>query len=328
MSAYTTVSDRQRDAAGRVAAAVSASRIEESVCLLAATPRHSTENPREHARAADYIADVLSGRGVAVSRQAFPIDGQSAPRTGVNVIGTLTGRGARGPAVLIGAHYDTVVDSPGADDNASGVAAVLECARVLSGLELRRPVIFAAFDAEEKQPPVEGLHGSTAYVASLVAAGGRPVDSVGVAYIMEMIGFASPPGTQSLAPGFQILFPRAFDGLRARQFAGDSVVALANPASTREARMLERASDTFGGGTPILALEIPWWLSGLNDFYRSDHAPFWRVGIPALMIGDTANYRNPHYHTPGDTALTLDFQMAANVTKTLAASMALQVAAY
>jgi Zn-dependent M28 family amino/carboxypeptidase len=242
----------------------------------------------------------------------------------LNVVGTLPGEDPGRAAALIGAHYDTVPGSPGADDNASGVAVMLECARALSALPRRSPVVFAAFDAEEKQPPVEGLHGSAAYVRGL-AAGGPVSRQVAAAYILEMVGFSAPAGGQKVPVGFQLLFPRAFDMVREAAFAGDSLVAVTNGNSRHLGRGLEAAGADWGEGLKVLPVELPGWMRVPYTLRRSDHAPFWEAGVPAVMIGDTANFRNSNYHGPSDTPETLDYELVARVARTLAGLVAVEV---
>ena len=312
--------------AGRAAAAaVSAERLQADIERLAGFgPRHGGGSPEAHRAAAAWIEAEMRSADCEVETQRFDIPSQEPQRAGTNVIGRLAGTDTRRAAVLIGAHFDTVPGSPGADDNASGVAVMLECARVLAALPRRAPVIFAAFDAEEKQPPVEGLHGSTAYVRSLAELG--PVAAqVSAAYILEMVGFSAPAGAQKVPPGFQLLFPRAFDMLRSSGFAGDSVVVLTDGRSRGLGRGLEQAAAaaaTVGNGLKVLPLELPGWMRVPYNLRRSDHAPFWQEGVPAVMIGDTANFRNPHYHRSSDTPDTLDYGLIAHVARTLAARVA------
>ncbi len=313
--------------------AVSQARLEATVRDLASAPRHGVESPKSHDAASEYIAAALDELGMRVERQSFSIPRQSPPREGLNLIGHLgannemDGRERTVAPLLVGAHYDTVPGSPGADDNASGVAAMLECARALAGVSRIRPVVFAGFDAEERQPPVRGLHGSKAYVASLPTSASDARRSVAAAYILEMIGFTSAEGTQQVPLGFALAFPRAFDGVRTRSFAGAGVVAITNGRSRWMGRRLEAAAERYGDGVPVMPMELPRGLPAPPALRRSDHWPFWRAGVPAMMIGDTANFRNPHYHQPSDTPQTLDFRMLANVTKSLAACIALDVAA-
>ncbi|MDA1296963.1 MAG: M28 family peptidase [Chloroflexi bacterium] len=313
-------------------AAVRIERMRLDVQKLCASPRHSGEDAATHRGAANYIADQLQAAGCSVDLQGFTVPSEPETRPGLNVIGTFepdvrqagAGAGNTDSALLIGAHYDTVPGSPGADDNASGVAVMLECARLMSEARRQtqtrirrgRSIIFAAFDAEERQPEV-GLHGSTAYVNGLDAASGAP--TIAAAYILEMVGFSAPPGAQKVPAGLQLAFPRAFDRLREERFAGNSVVAISNRPSRSAGRALEKAANSVRDGVVVLPMEIPRWMRVPHNLRRSDHAPFWNAGIPAVMIGDTANFRNPHYHSASDTPDTLDYDLISRVARTVAA---------
>ncbi len=303
------------------AKSVQVGRIKAAVERLCISPRHSGDGVNSHRKAAEFIADSLLQAGCNVERQEFTIPAEPTPRPGLNVIGTLnaskqpkTAGGAGSRALLIGAHYDTVAGSPGADDNASGVAVLMECARVLGKLDRRRPVVFVAFDAEERQPEV-GLHGSTAYVQSLGDSDDR--SKIAAAYILEMVGFTAPAGEQRIPAGMQLAFPRAFDRLVNEKFAGNSVVAISNWRSRNASRTLERTANSLQGGVAILPMELPRWMPVPLNLRRSDHAPFWGAGIPAVMIGDTANFRNPNYHEPTDTPDTLDYGFISQVARTV-----------
>ena len=307
----------------------SVDRLRTDVQRLASSPRHSRENPAEHRAAAEFIAEELQEAGCEIEFREFDIPGQSSPRVGRNVVGRM-GAETRQGRLVIGAHYDTVPGSPGADDNASGVAAMLECARLLAGLTPQRPILFAAFDAEEKQPPVEGLHGSTAFVRAsprsplprgegegegerkFIEHGGFRISA---AVILECVGYSSPPGTQRFPAGFQLLFPRAFDVARRSRFAGDSLAVLSNRNSRLLSRRFEASSQS--AELPTLPVELPGWMRVPYNLRRSDHAPFWQAGIPAIMVGDTANFRNPNYHLPSDTPDTIDYVMVARVAQAL-----------
>ncbi len=271
------------------------------------------------------MANELEAAGCIVRRHEFAVPSELVPRPGINVIGTLEASNAgdrpagTGQAILVGAHYDTVPGSPGADDNASGVAVMLECARVLAKIERRQKLILAAFDAEEKQPEV-GLHGSTAFVGQLVSPG--ELGPISAAYILEMVGFSAPKGGQKVPTALQLVFPRAFDTLANSYFSGDSVVAVSNRSSRAVSRSLEQASQAVSGGVPILPIEVPRWMPIPHNLKRSDHAPFWDAGIPAVMIGDTANFRNPHYHKASDTPETLDYEFVDSVARTAIGAVA------
>jgi Zn-dependent M28 family amino/carboxypeptidase len=300
-------------------------RLEQTVRTLASSPRHGSTSPAAHTAAADYIERQLRDAGCFITRQRFSMPDHPG-RMVVNIIGELHGQSPRAPAVLIGAHYDTRPNSPGADDNASGVAVLLECALSLATRHLEKPVIFAAFDAEERQDPDDGLRGSTAYVESLALSAETSADAeshgrkLTAAFILEMVGFSSPSGAQRVPLGFRLLFPRQALSVARRKYAGDFLIALSRGRGNRFSRLLAQCAAS--GGTRILRLALPGWFPPPADLLRSDHAPFWRAGIPTVMVGDTANFRNPHYHLPSDTPDTLDYDMIAAVSDALATTVA------
>ena len=294
---------------------VSESRIEHDIRELASAPRNSRENPAGHAEAAEWIAAEFKRIGLVASRQSFEIPGQTPPRQGINVIGTLNGRTGNSPvprSMLIGAHYDTVPGSPGADDNASGVVALLECARTLASEKSDRAIAFVAFDAEEMQTPAEGLHGSTAYVARLT-----PYDTPGAAIIFESVGFTSTTEKQRLPGSFRFLFRRTYKALVRQNFSAESLLILSRGPGRAISRELEKSAATPAIQLPILPLEVPRWMPMFRNLRRSDHAPFWDKAFPALMITDTAFFRHPNYHGPNDTADTLDYAFMAELVRSL-----------
>ena len=137
---------------------------------MAQAPRNAVSNPHHLQWTRNHVADALRASGCGVTMQQFPCEN----RTGVNIIGSRPGSDIELRPLLVSAHYDTTQDSPGADDNASGVAAMLECAAVLQGAALKRPIEFVAFDMEEAQPEREGLVGSSAFVSYLDGIEGPP----------------------------------------------------------------------------------------------------------------------------------------------------------
>ncbi|HIF72410.1 MAG TPA: M20/M25/M40 family metallo-hydrolase [Dehalococcoidia bacterium] len=245
-----------------------------------------------------------------VARQTFDIPQQSPARTGVNIIGELNAASNNSPQTLIGAHYDTVPGSPGADDNASGVSAMLECARVLVATGFKHRISFIAFDAEEIQTPADGLHGSTAFVQNL-----KPGDRPSAAIIFESIGFSSSTIKQRLPRSFRFLFRRAYNALKRQSFKANSLLILSKSEGIKVSRHLEQIASKPEVNLPTLPLEVPKWMPLVRNLRRSDHAPFWLAGIPAVMISDTAFFRNPYYHQPTDTPETVDASMIAQATR-------------
>ncbi|MFH1141381.1 MAG: M20/M25/M40 family metallo-hydrolase [Chloroflexota bacterium] len=295
---------------------VDVQRLRWDVAALSAGERHGLRSPSRHATAQEYIQRAFLVAGLEGHQHTFTYAG----RLGINVLARKVGRNPALPPILVSAHYDTVPGSPGADDNASGVAAMLECARVLASAPIQRTVEFVAFDMEETQPEGEGLIGSGAFVHDQASTAGFQ----GV-YNLEMVGYTSGPGTQGFPPGFQFFFPSTYRHVEERRFSGDSVAVVAQSRSTTLSQRLVSAAQ-YAPGLDILPVEIPAGMPIPSDVFRSDHASFWAAGIPAVMITDTANFRNPHYHTARDTADTLDYAFLCSVTRTLLAAVAEQAA--
>jgi Zn-dependent M28 family amino/carboxypeptidase len=198
--------------------------------------------------------------------------------------------------ILIGAHYDSIPGTPGADDNASGVAALIATARVIGPQE---GICYVAFDGEEC-----GFVGSRALVAGL---GRNRLEQV---HVLEMIGYVSKePGSQS-NPVPVIQAPTVGDFL-----------GLVGTYGSRQ--LLNRVLATADGhAVPVQGLFLPDVPLEMierisHNLLRSDHAPFWRAGLSALMWTDTAEFRNPHYHWRTDTPETLDYEFLTGVTRLL-----------
>ncbi len=198
--------------------------------------------------------------------------------------------------ILVGAHYDSVPGTPGADDNASAVAALIAIAGKIGP---RDDVGLVAFDGEEC-----GFVGSRALVDRLGAH--RPEQ----VHILEMVGYASK------APGSQ---RNPIPGIPAPT-VGDFLAVVGTHGSRGLLDDVLSAADAHP--LPVQALylpdvPLPMIEAMSHHVLRSDHAPFWRAGLPALMWTDTAEFRNPHYHQPTDTPDTLDYEFLAGVTRLL-----------
>ena len=237
----------------------------------------------------DYIAQTLTATGWTVSEQAFD--------TGVNVIAERPGTDPNAGILLVGAHYDSVQGSPGADDNATGVVVALEVARLLRDRQTSRPLRIVLFDQEEA-----GLVGSYAYAQ-------RPenLDNLAGVVILEMLGYTcSTPGCQSKPVEFKVDLPSD---------RGD-FLAIAGDIEHRP--LLEAFSQNHQDHLPTL-VTVPIPLKGLLTpvILRSDHTPFWFQGIGAVMLSDTAHLRNPHYHRRTDTPDTLDADFLTGNAQTI-----------
>lgn len=249
-------------------------------------------------RAAEFVEKEFSSLGLEVESQAY---GTYSTRV-KNLIVEKRGRNTAKPSIIIGAHYDTVIDTPGADDNASGVAGLLELARLLREYPNERTIQFVAFTLEE--PP----YFYTAKMGSRMYAKRLKVDGIRVQLMisLEMIGYAGEHIKQSYPfPLMRWLgrYPRTGDfigivgNIRTRRLVG--VVK----AAMREACTIRVESLSAPGFIPPL--------------YLSDHSSFWKNRYPALMITDTAFLRNPNYHNQGDTDQTLNYGFLAEVVKGL-----------
>ncbi|TAJ11022.1 MAG: M28 family peptidase [Nitrospirae bacterium] len=272
-------------------------RLREHVMALVGE-RHPVSSPATLAQADQYLVDQFRSLGLIVTGHPFAAYG----RTFRNVIATLTGTDASAAPLLIAAHYDTVIGSPGADDNASGLAVLLETARSLKHRPLIHDVQFIGFCLEE-----ENLLGSRAYAAHLRTTN-QPIQGM---IALECMGYASAePGSQRIPPGVPIPVPTT----------GDFLGVIGNEAAAHLVTALAQAAKGLVPELKTVPLLVPGRGEQLPDSRRSDHAAFWDEDYPAVMLTDTADFRNPHYHRPTDTIETLDFAFMELVVDCLAAA--------
>ncbi len=251
-------------------------------------------------QAAEYISAQFGSFGYQVSRQSFPYRGNDYDNIIAERTGTSTDR-----VLVVGAHYDTVRTTPGADDNASGVAGLLGVARLLSGMKSPMTVRFVAFALEE--PPVSRSRnmGSYRYAQSLKEKKERIEGMI----CLEMIGYFSDRKVSQHYP-----LPLA----RLKYPSEGNFIAMVG--SIRSRLFTRRTAVNFRKAVdlPVITLNAPPIVIGI-DF--SDHWSFGKFGYKALMVTDTAFYRNPHYHAPSDLPETLDYERMAKVVKGLAAAI-------
>jgi Zn-dependent M28 family amino/carboxypeptidase len=283
---------------------ISAERLRQHVKVLSADlyPR-SYDQPEKIARAGAYIADEFRSAGVDPVFQVVRVRGREYQ----NVIARFGP--AEGPTLVVGAHYDShgqakagggfspSSHTPGADDNASGVAGLIELAHYLGKHPPTKPVELVAYVLEE--PPFF----ATDEMGSAWHARAMQVEQreIRLMISLEMIGFfKDEPGSQHFpVAGMSSLYPDRGN------FA--AVVGRVSdvPAVRRVKALMQGATDL-----PIYSINAPEAVKGI-DF--SDHRNYWRIGVPALMVTDTAFFRNPNYHEPEDTAETLDYERMAKV---------------
>ena len=293
----------QPTAGGRAmsaAPAVSAARLEAHVRALSEefVPRDYT-HPQNLNRAAAYIRDELQRAGGRVSVQDFGVRGT----TYRNVVASFGPE--EGERIVVGAHYDAAGPYPAADDNASGVAGLIEVARLLSAEPLKTRADLVAYPLEE--PPFfrTGHMGSAVHARSLRAQGVK----VRLMMSLEMIGyFTDAEGSQQ----FPLAILKAFYPSR-----GNFITVVGTLGQASAVRRVKRAMRK-ASPLPVHSINAPRWIPGV-DF--SDHASYWDEGYAAVMITDTAFYRNPYYHTARDTAGTLDYARMAMVVQGIHAAV-------
>jgi Zn-dependent M28 family amino/carboxypeptidase len=202
---------------------------------------------------------------------------------------------------VLAAHYDTVEGSPGADDNASAVATLLEIAHCLQPVSLKTPLVFAAFTLEEY-----GFIGSHHHI---VEAKKNKKGFSGM-ISLEMVGYRdSKPGSQS--------YPVYVDATHYPD-AGDFIAVVGNEPSAKLTNQVTEGMRNSEPALPVEQLIVPGSGAEFTEVRLSDHSPFWEHAIPAVMITDTAFFRNPHYHQASDTLDTLDLEFIRDTTEAVA----------
>jgi Zn-dependent M28 family amino/carboxypeptidase len=241
------------------------------------------------AEVASFVETEFRSYGLDVENDFFTYGGE----TFRNIVARQSGE-TSAPLIIVGAHFDAVIGTPGADDNASGVAVLLETARLLAQERLRPEVLFCAFNLEELN-----MIGSTAFARKLKAAGTK----VGGMISLEMVGYSDArAGSQKYPVGLKRLYPDHGD------FIGVVGNWKSNALLSKFSAGMREVADL-----PVETLSVPGRGMIIPAVRLSDHAPFWDLGFPALMVTDTSFYRNPHYHSATDTLETLDIEFMAKV---------------
>ncbi|MEM6532304.1 MAG: M28 family peptidase [Myxococcota bacterium] len=274
------------------------SRFEARLTELASASR--VPDSQNWQRVQDELVSRLETSAFVVTREDYG--------TGVNILGTLAGTTRESERVYVGAHYDTVPNCPGGNDNGSGLAAALEIATELARDDHARTLVIAFWDEEET-----GLIGSTAHVPG--------AGDVRLFFNLDSVGyFANEENTQAIPTGFDVLFPTPVEEIASAEFRGDFVALFANETAEMVTTALELEIESRGTrAIPLIVPEALIALPQTAELRRSDHAPFWLAGLPALHVSDTSNFRNPNYAciSGEDSPDTVDVKVASRITDAL-----------
>lgn len=256
-------------------------------------PRHFCAQRENNRRVAEWITAQLRLYGYQTQAQ-----GRYA-----NIVATLNAP-LRECELLVGAHYDSVPHTPGADDNASAVAALLACAKTVAEHAPAAPVCFVAFNCEE-----DGLLGSQDFVAEKAGE----LENLRQVHVLEMVGYCRrEPDSQRAPANLPLPIPHT----------GDFLAVLGDSNSRALVGEVLATAKTYTPALPVFGLKLYAGVERfLPDLGRSDQEPFWGLQIPALMWTDTADFRNPHYHQPTDTPDTLDYDFLRRVAQLLVAQV-------
>lgn len=267
---------------------VSAEKLKDHVIFLSETisPRDS-EHPENLDKAADYIQEQLMLSSADVTFQNYSVDGQNYK----NVIAQYGP--ANNESIIIGAHYDVFSTLPGADDNASGIAGLIELGALLQSQSLNHRVILIAYSLEE--PP----HFATKSMGSYVHAESVKNQNVKLMISLEMIGYFSEQSPQNYPVSLMsFYYPNK-----------GNFIAIVDKLSTNNAIGLKSTINQYTN-LPAYSINAPQSIPGID---YSDHRNYWAFDIPAVMVTDTSFYRNTAYHTPEDTYDRLNYDAMAQV---------------
>ena len=262
-------------------------------------PPRNAANPKSLETAVAYIQEQWRDIGIQSSLQTFVVDEERYH----NVIAEIGPKDT--PLIVVGAHYDVCGTQPGADDNASAVAGLLELSRILSQQELSYRFMLVAFALEEPPHFATSSMGSAVHARSLDQKGQKPLFMVS----LEMLGYFSdlPKSQQYPIPGMSLIYPSK----------GNFIALISDMSSQSTLQTIKKNMMTVSK-VPVVSMSAPRSVTGI-DF--SDHRNYWPYKIPAMMLTDTAFFRNPHYHEPTDTPQTLDYNRMAFVVEAFAWAM-------
>ena len=276
-------------------------RYAQDLTFIARAPRTIVD--AHHQEVQDLCASRFSALGFSVEQYKYA--------DGVDVIGTLTGTSRPNEIVIVSAHYDTIMGGNGADDNASGVAAVLESARLLAAGKHERTLVTACWDEEE---PAET--GSYRYAIRAKEQSAQ----IQVAYVYDEVGFSkNEPNSQKFPTGFKIAYPVLALKMQGNQYRANFIMLIYDTQASPWGQAIADAGKREG--LPSAQLEVNLQGKVPIELRGSDHNSFWGKGYSAIEITDTAGYRNPYQHTDLDTVDRLNNDFSVKVISAVAASV-------
>lgn len=307
--AKLVVTDRKPIPIAQIIAQIDSNTLKQLMTFFA-QPRHYNQNRTVLNAIRDSIAYLMVASRLHVDRQTFSFGNYPA----TNVIGRKSGLRGDSLTYIVDAHFDGVQLTPGADDNASGVVGMLAVAQAFSNYHFLNNINFIGFDLEEV-----GLIGSQQYVQT----GILPQETIGGVLNLEMIGYYDEaPNTQQFPAGFNLLFPAAYNAVVADSLRGNFITNVANVASNPLKTAFDSCAAVYVPSLKVISIAVPGNGQIAPDLRRSDHSRFWDANIQALMLTNSSEFRNTRYHTPADSAQTLNYTFMQAVVKATAATLA------
>lgn len=320
-SVFLTADDRHMEDVAVLVNASKARNLKKNIASIYGI-RNLKSNPDHHLKVRNHILKEFRDQGLIAYTQNFnatkisnnkTFDKNSTPY-GVNLIGEIRGIDDSDELIIIGAHYDTVDVSKGADDNGSGVSSLLETMKILSNYSFSKTILFIAFDQEEY-----GMLGSSYFVEQY-----QKNQKKVLAYInLDMIGFYNAEkNSQPFPQEMKSIFPIAYEKVSKNEFRGDFILSTSNESSVNLMKSFEANAKQFSKQLKVVSIAVPDDGKFAPDEFRSsDHVAFWDANISAINIGDTGDLRNRNYHGPKDTISTLNFDFMNSITKALVATI-------
>jgi Zn-dependent M28 family amino/carboxypeptidase len=260
-------------------------------------PRH-LGRPKTIDATVRYVDGQFTELGDSVRHEKYRVGNSEVS----NIVVERPGTDRKDEIIVVGAHYDTIPSTPGADDNASAVAMLIEVARILAGVTTRRTLRFVSFPCEEMPYFHTSSMGSQQYARNCKQRGEQIIGML----CLEMVGYYSTaPRSQQIPPSL----PRMFRFVLPQ--TADFLAAVGNLRSIKLLRSFRRGYKRARCGLPLFSIALP---ELIREIRLSDNSSFWDQGYPALMITDTSFLRNANYHLPTDTPETLDYERLAQGT--------------